>query len=158
MAEETAPAETAETAPGNALVRSSRRRHQAANPSDNRQQPRTVSARLTDADYSALVSRAASAGLGPSTYIARLIEEDLAIPVGANRRWPTRNAPTATQQRAAECVRALGVMTGALLHWLREARDLGVSEAAINEIGRLTPAAREALADARATVDALRGQ
>ncbi|TDH58267.1 hypothetical protein E2C06_33510 [Dankookia rubra] len=157
MSEDTATAAAAETAPGNAPARSSRRRRQAAASSDKRQQPRTVSARLTDAAYADLVARADAAGLGPSTYVAQLIEADLGT-AGTNRRWVPRQAPSETRDRAVAVVRELGRLTGALLHWLSEARTLGVDEDAINQVGRLTPVAREALADARAAVRDLRGQ
>ena len=141
---------------GLAQARAARRRRQASNPSEKRNQPRTVSARLTDDAYAQLVARAEAVGLGPSTYTALLIDADLGNR-GKAVRWAPRQAPSETRDRAAALVRALGHLTGELKMWMKEAREIGVGDDAIDQIGRLTPLAREALAAAKATADDLRG-
>lgn len=156
MSEDAARSDAATPDLGNAQARPARRRRQAPTPSEKRMQPRTVSARLTDADYARLVARAEDAGLGPSTYVAKLVDDDLGAR-GRNLRWAPRQAPSETRDRAAALVREIGRLTGELKTWMKEARELGVDEDAINQIGRLTPLAREALAAARATADDLRG-
>lgn len=141
---------------GNAQARPARRRRQAPTPSEKRRQPRTVSARLTDEAYAQLVARAEAVGLGPSTYVAQLVDVDLGTR-GKATRWVPRQAPSETRDRAAALVRELGRLTGMFSHWLTEAREIGVDEDAINAVGRLTPLAREALAEAIGTVRDLRG-
>ena len=81
---------------------------------------------------------------------ALLVDADLGNRGKAARRAP-RQAPSETRDRAAALVRALGHLTGELKHWMKEAREIGVGDDAIDQIGRLTPLAREALAAARAT-------
>lgn len=112
----------AATAPAAEAPRRRRRSAGVNLKSETRQVRALVSARLLPEDKARIDAKAAAQGDGPSTYVARLILEDLGEPVAKSARgkFPP---PSTARADAAALSAAIGRATGALIQFAQAVRQ-----------------------------------
>lgn len=116
-----------------------------------------VGARMTVEARDALRTIAASAGCGPSTYLARMVDKELGSP-GATSRANRKPPPPEALVQAAALTRRIGELTGMLKQTRELARVAKDPGALIKDIDRTLADARVAVDAAREAANALRGE